>query len=334
MIVLKLLWGFAALSLFPIKLLIGELLFSHYFTRCAHFKVRIAVSIVLQSVLSFGLYSTLSLTNSWLLSNTFFYFLEFGISVLLLKLLFRESYTELLSAAVASYMTEHTATQVFELLFGWTKAGLPQGDTLSLLLYASTQILLFVLTSLGVWLVFAKNAEPVSGSRELKRNMTLLSAATLIVVLFLSSVRDAFALESYALMVITRLFSIFCCLTLLYLRYSILDKSRAEHERAELERVVELERKQIEQSKENIELINIKCHDLRHRIDLWEQRGADVDAKEIGEVKRMIGFYDSAIHTGNDILDTILTERSLYCEKEGIRLSVIADGEKLGFLSA
>jgi sensor histidine kinase regulating citrate/malate metabolism len=50
-------------------------------------------------------------------------------------------------------------------------------------------------------------------------------------------------------------------------------------------------------------------------------------------MKNLIGIYDSRIKTGNDTLDIILTERSLYCEKEGIRLSCIADGEKLGFMT-
>ena len=40
------------------------------------------------------------------------------------------------------------------------------------------------------------------------------------------------------------------------------------------------------------------------------------------------------VKTGNDILDVVLTEKSLYCERNSINLSVIADGKLLGFMSA
>lgn len=38
--------------------------------------------------------------------------------------------------------------------------------------------------------------------------------------------------------------------------------------------------------------------------------------------------------TGSDPLDTILTEKSLICQREGITFSCIADGSILGFLQA
>ena len=46
--------------------------------------------------------------------------------------------------------------------------------------------------------------------------------------------------------------------------------------------------------------------------------------------KRQI--YDSAIQTGNRVLDVVLTEKSLYCEAEHITLTCMVDGAKLGFI--
>jgi len=42
---------------------------------------------------------------------------------------------------------------------------------------------------------------------------------------------------------------------------------------------------------------------------------------------------DSTVKTGNDALDTILTEKSLLGEREGIDLSCIADGKALSFMN-
>ena len=77
-----------------------------------------------------------------------------------------------------------------------------------------------------------------------------------------SAARDAYAAESFALMIVSRLFSVFCCLFLLYLRSDILEGA-LEQERLELLRLGAIQREQYEQRKENIELINVKCHDLK-----------------------------------------------------------------------
>lgn len=44
-------------------------------------------------------------------------------------------------------------------------------------------------------------------------------------------------------------------------------------------------------------------------------------------------MYDSVVETGNEALDTILTEKSLACSNEDIVLSCIADGGALDFMS-
>ncbi len=324
--------GTVLLALFPMKLLIGELCFARMFTKRSGFGWRLAVSALLQIVCSVLLYMPLRNAH-WLFQNTLYYFLQFALSAMCLLLPFAESLNDLIPCAVAGYMTEHISTQVFALLFGRLRAGLEQASIGQYTVYAGLQVFVFVAVSALVWWLFARNATGISGSNAIKRSLLWLSVATLGVILFLSSARDRYADESEALMVVTRLLSIFSCATLLYIRYGILEKAQLESEKAELERVMETERKQFEQSRENIELINIKCHDMRHKIEAWERQGIAVDPDDLHEMKELIGIYDAAIKTGNDTLDVILSERSLYCEKHGIRLSCIANGEQLGFMS-
>ena len=45
-----------------------------------------------------------------------------------------------------------------------------------------------------------------------------------------------------------------------------------------------------------------------------------------------IDIYDSIEKTGNQALDIILTEKSFYCQKNGILLSCLADGRQLSFM--
>ena len=327
--------AFIAFLPFSLKLVLGDLTFALHFQRKSRFVLRVFLSIFLQTGISVLLYFLLQSFHSWIITNTIYYFLLFFLSALFLRLLFTESMTVLLPCAVGGYMVEHISTQVFVLLFHNLQQAMKSGSvkTDQSLLSLIAQILVFLIVSGLIWYFFARKATPMDRTPELQKHLLVLSVVTLMVVLVLSSARDQFAEESFRLMVITRLFSIFSCLFLLFIRYDIVEKGRLEAERAELSRVISMERKQFKLSQENIELINIKCHDMRHKIDLWERRGAAVDRSEIAEIRKMIGIYDSGIRTGNEVLDTILTERSLYCEKAGIRMSCMVDGEKLGFLS-
>ena len=45
-----------------------------------------------------------------------------------------------------------------------------------------------------------------------------------------------------------------------------------------------------------------------------------------------IKAYEAQNKTGNPVLDTVLTSKSLYCQKHGINLTCVADGTKLGFM--
>lgn len=82
-----------------------------------------------------------------------------------------------------------------------------------------------------------------------------------------------------------------------------------------------------------MELINIKCHDLKHWFQRLQGLSGSAYEKEAKEIQKALTIYDSMFQTGNQILDTILTEKKLYCEYNKINMTCIAEGEKLDFLS-
>ena len=55
--------------------------------------------------------------------------------------------------------------------------------------------------------------------------------------------------------------------------------------------------------------------------------------KELKDVENAVLIYDSIAKTGNDALDTIITEKSLYCEKHNIKLTYLADVSGLSVMS-
>ena len=84
-------------------------------------------------------------------------------------------------------------------------------------------------------------------------------------------------------------------------------------------------------AKENIDIINRKCHDLKHQIAaLRDMCTKEEREKYIEEIQDSIQIYEAMVKTGNDVLDTILTEKSLACKENDIVVSCVADGKRSG----
>ena len=122
------------------------------------------------------------------------------------------------------------------------------------------------------------------------------------------------------------------CVYIMYSVFEIVYNRRLQMNMAAIERLRATEARQYQMSRENIEAINIKCHDLKHQIRALASGDATVSSRVLDEISREVDVYDSVVKSGNDALDTILTEKSLYCEKHGITLSCIADGAALDFV--
>lgn len=92
---------------------------------------------------------------------------------------------------------------------------------------------------------------------------------------------------------------------------------------------------QYEMSKENIDIINRKCHDLKHQATALKHiDDVEKQKKAIDSMERSINIYDSILETGNDILDTVITEKNLICDANHIDMQCILDGKLLDFIDA
>ena len=118
----------------------------------------------------------------------------------------------------------------------------------------------------------------------------------------------------------------------LFVEYEMLYSRALETEMA-LDRQMAAEReRQYRLSRENVDAINLKLHDIRHQIRQVADGGL-AGREALDDIAHEIDVYDAQYHTGNDALDTILTEKGLVCEREAIELTCIADGSALSGLS-
>ncbi len=119
----------------------------------------------------------------------------------------------------------------------------------------------------------------------------------------------------------------------LYLQNELFRKSSMKEELELVHLLLQKEQEQYRLSKENIAIINQKCHDLKHQIRAIRQVSDEEREQYLQEVEESIRIYESIVQTGNEVLDTILTEKSLYCKERGITISCVADGKLLSFIN-
>ena len=53
---------------------------------------------------------------------------------------------------------------------------------------------------------------------------------------------------------------------------------------------------------------------------------------KLQDMESKIAAYDAVVRTGNEYLDTVLTEKKLTCQSNQISMSCIADGSQLAFM--
>lgn len=167
-----------------------------------------------------------------------------------------------------------------------------------------------------------------------KHKVILLILAVILINIVLSSCLLFMGQDiDYGLSLVISGYNLISVTLEIFVLFSFLTEKRMENELQTINALLNKGAKQYELSKQNIDMINIKCHDIRHRIDQLSEGNDYFLASGLQELKETISIYDSVIKTGNDVLDVVLTEHSLYCEKNGITFSVIADGALLKFIS-
>ena len=170
----------------------------------------------------------------------------------------------------------------------------------------------------------------LSHSKRTTRNTAVLSVVTILTVNVLICIARTYEAESFALNIVGKIFSIGFGIVTLLACAGIFSENERERQLAILDQLWKQDRAQFESVKANMDVINMKCHDLKHIIGKIEGK---LTAEEVSSLREAIQFYDANIKTGNEVLDVVLCEKAMMCQNNGIRFSCMADGKALSFLS-
>ncbi|MDY6392415.1 MAG: ATP-binding protein, partial [Bacilli bacterium] len=125
------------------------------------------------------------------------------------------------------------------------------------------------------------------------------------------------------------LYAITCCVCALVIQFYLKKSLALSKEKQVIENLWDKDKKHYELSKENMEILNIKAHDLKHKLSLF---GGKLPEEEIASMKQVIDAYDSHLKTGNDALDVILNEKNNNCLAKKIAFSFLGRGSLLDFM--
>ena len=123
-------------------------------------------------------------------------------------------------------------------------------------------------------------------------------------------------------------------LAILYAFYIQLGDIHVRLERDRLMDDLEMQYTNYEMLEKSMEVVNIKYHDLKHQIGLLKEGLSDKEEslEYLNKMEADIKLYEAQNKTGNKVLDTILTGKSIYCQNHWIELTCVADGEALSFM--
>ena len=122
-------------------------------------------------------------------------------------------------------------------------------------------------------------------------------------------------------------------IAILYAHLIQCSELRVRKELEAVQSVLQNQYVQYKQSRESIELINYKYHDLKHQIAVLRSEEDPKKREEfLNRMENEIKQYEAQNKTGNKVLDTVLTTKSLYCTKHGITFTCVADGTLLDFM--
>jgi len=299
-----------------------------------------AVAFLLPSDIQTGLY------YSFLFLGMFF------VTFLMAIFCYKASLKDILFCVIVGYTIQHIASEVYEIfnaaMESFTNKSMNFYETSGIASISSENYFFLVVYSgifvlvYGVSFLFiVPKVEKYKTFEASSASMLFLSSFIVLIDVIIGCVVMSIipfkALTSFNpsikfwIYFLLHFYNIACCVLAIILLVEIPRRSLAEGELLTAERLYSLEKEQYKSIKDNLEYINIKCHDLKHQMRAL-LNGKQVDKQEIQKMENAIDIYDLTYKTKNEALNVVLMEKGTICKNEGIEFTCIIDGSCLSFI--
>lgn len=322
--------------LFMTELLIAELLFCHQLPKRDYFYARLSAGVAFCYIVAVFFPVFPDAYNGLYSSFMFLCLAAAGWAAIMFS--FRIRWEVGVFCLITAYTIQHMSYETYTLisvLFGASGGEMYSAAVLSVDLVTLLYVLVYVDVYLLIyWSYYILLSQRLASEGEvvLKNTQMLFFSVLILVIDIVINAFIVYGEEQVKMYnVIACIYNILCCAFVLWIQVNMIKRKEMDREIDMLSRLLNQSRAQYATTKENIELINLKVHDLKHQVARFAQNGG-LDSETVAEIKRMISVYDTSVETGIEALDIVLTEKSLFCQKNGIKFSCMADCRLLCFI--
>ena len=295
---------------FVTELLVATILFVYSFPRRSKFPLRAVLSLLMCFAVS-AIYN--HIFAQYLILRIIRYACLFFAVALAVFICFDVNFRTALFCTVSGYATQHFATRI--LYFVEQYAALT--SYVAVIVYIAVLAVVYAL----IFFLFARRMRGMKDMIVKRSDIIVLCLIIVACMMVLTQITEFDDYETTGQKVVYLSYGLIICMVIFALQYGIFKNAVGESERKELERIRKEEKRNYEFKKETIELINIKCHDLKRQLAALGGRG--ISESEIDELKDRISLYDFSLKTGNDDLDFVIAERAETMRKNGIEFEFL-----------
>lgn len=322
--------------IFFIQLIIPLLLIFIRFKKKKYFWARLIISLAIIITIGYFIPNEGSLS---FLGDHFryyaFYLLTYGFAFLLIFILFDLPFISVLYYTIAGFLIQNTAHHLSGFILRCF--GVPLVNQYDEPIYIVTLVIISVIVYATFLYFFYFKLKPETLLNLPTGSTLFISGAFLLVMIglgvFIRHIRnDIFS--NFTVSIIYEAYSVILDFLIISIQFGIFTAQRLRESNKELEQKLNIESHYYKLAQENMEAINIKCHDLKHQIGALKLIDDPKIRKEsILDLEKDVLIYEDIAKTQNEALDYIFTEKSLLARKNNITFTYIADGKQLSFIN-
>ena len=324
----------------------GIIFFS--FKRRKEFVIRLILALIVILSVGFALSFFYYRFGDTVWGRVLVYFFLFAVFALALYFTFNEKIITVLFALGVAYALQNLMYKVWLLLYvGIEQAGWADnwGSNFRVI-YLTIYYFFVAIFIIAVGLIYSFKFRKRITDHTFNKKVLSITAFCLVAAIVLCSVQDVYFAKIstirenhfdnpnyYHLRHSSNLLSVLISILVIYLGFKSVVEKHLEKEVEYLEHAIKQSKQQYEISKDTIEMINIKCHDIKYHIRSLAN-SKDIKESDLKELEESVKIYDSKFDTGNQLLNVLLMEKSLYCEQHNINFSCMIDGGNFGFMES
>lgn len=323
---------------FSFQLIICEIPFLIGLQKKKNFSLRLGIAIILYLILS-GIWCNL-LTS---LARPDFYlpyvFVYLGYAMLTaagIYGLYESDWMETIFIVASGYASEHMCFALSRI--GLYLLGMSYTTSREHILHAFiTRYAIFVIMAVLEYFVIVRGNKKRNEFSKGDYRIAVLAAVLLMTAITLSVYWSYdYSLESTRIAgLICPAYSFICSMFVLIVAYKILWENEMKREHETMEEMLRMADIQQKSSQEAIDIINIKCHDLKHQLRaLARVEDEETRTGYLQEITGAISIYDATYNTGCRPLDYVLREKALLFNEYQVEFSCMAEGSIIQFMAA